>query len=57
MGGDRYSDEDNIIVEPNLTPIPIRLEKHHRVKAAARMKERKIKSLAGYIRNLIDNDN
>ncbi len=57
MGGDRYSDEDDIIVEPNLTPILIRLEKHHRVKAAARMKERGIKSLAGYIRNLIDNDN
>jgi len=40
----------------DLRPTPIRLKKWHRAKAESRMSELNIKTLADYVRHLIEND-
>lgn len=41
----------------DLAPLPIRLYADQRIKARRRMEQLQLKSIAEYIRHLIDNDN
>lgn len=48
--------KDATTSEQDLKPTPIRLKEWHRAKAESRIKELDLKSLAHYIRHLIEKD-